>query len=199
MGGPVFVEVRLPGLGTVGSAHTQRVPGGRIDGVLESTSVDASGVRHTLLALVRGFSPDQVASLVADLGRAYGEPAIVLESTAPLDAVIRFTTAIRDVQSPPLQAMARFQRALGVPWMTAQAGEMTFFSQAPSEARAALGVERVQRYFEDHGVPGEVGMRQATPEDLQVRDRLLGLLIRFGSGPEATRFATAPIQTKTGD
>ena len=190
MAGSFFVEVRVPGFGTVGAAHTRRVPDARIDGVLESTSVDALGIRHTLLAWVRGFSQDQVGSLVADLSETYGEPARVLELNAQGEAVIRFTIAIRDLQSPPLRAMARFQRAMGVPWMTAQEGEVLLYAEAPTEERASQAVERVRRYLSEHGVPGQVGMRAADADDRATHDRLFQLLDRFGNA-EAKKLAQA--------
>src|SRR5688572_27633425 len=189
MGGPFFVEVRVPGFGTVGAAHTQRVPGARIHGVLESTAVDATGVRHTLLALLRGFSQDQVGALVLDLSRSYGEPARVLDLDAEGEAVIRFTIAIRDLRSPPLRAMARFQRAMGVPWVTAQEGELLLYAEAPGEEKAGKAVERVRRYLGDHGVPGQVSMRAATADDLATHDRLLALLVRFGKATEGGALA----------
>jgi hypothetical protein len=183
----MFVEVRIPGFGTVGAAHTRRVPGARIDGVLESTSVDAKGVRHTLLALLRGFTQDQVGSLVADLTETYGEPARVLDLSAQGDAAIRFTIAMRDVQSPPLRALARFQRDMGVPWMTAQDGEMLLYAEAPTQERAVASVERVKRYLNDHGVPGQADLRPATADDRATHERLLELLARSGNPAEAER------------
>ncbi|HJQ93717.1 MAG TPA: hypothetical protein VJ874_05475 [Candidatus Thermoplasmatota archaeon] len=188
MGGPIFVEVRVPGFGTVGAAHTRRVPEARIDGVLEATSVDAMGARHTLLALLRGFSQDQVGSLVTDMSETYGEPARVLDLDEQGEAVIRYTVAIRDLRSPPLRAMARFQRAMGVPWMTAREGEVLLYAEAPTPERGAEAVDRVRRYLSDHGVPGQVDMRTATAEDRATHDRLLALLRRFGS-VEANRLA----------
>src|SRR5688572_13051449 len=166
MAGLLFVEVRIPGFGTIGAAHTQRVPGARIDGVLETTSVDAAGIRHTLLALLRGFSQDQVGSLVADLSQAYGEPARVLDLDETGEAVIRFTIAIRDLQSPPLRALARFQRDMGVPWIAAESGEMLLYAEAPNEEWARKAVEKVKAYLSQHGVPGQVVVRAADDFDL---------------------------------
>jgi hypothetical protein len=173
--GQAFVEVALPGAGLVGARHTQAVPGSRIDGVLESTVVGPEGVRHTLLAVARGFSPAQLAALVGDLARSYGGPAEVVRRDGA-DAVLRYTVAADSLASPALQALARFQRAMGVPWTRTAGGKVFLLSAARDPAQAEVAAQRVGKYLADHGVGGEVAVRAPSREDAELRERLVGLL-----------------------
>jgi len=171
----VLLEIRVPGYGTVGVQHTQAVPGSSIDSILESTSVGPDGVHHTLLAWLRGFTPEQADAVVADLGKAYGGGASVVRRD-PTGTVARYAVAVRDLQSPAVKAMAGFQRAMGAPWTRAAGGRMMFLAQARSREQGEEAAGRVRRYLGEHGIAAEVTLRAPTPEDAATKAHLVRLL-----------------------
>jgi hypothetical protein len=175
-----FVTVRFPRLGVVFAAHTRGAPGTRVDGVLESTSVQGESVRYSILALVRGFSPEQFQAILAELHARYGSPPQVLErDDATRQATIRYGIAIRDMKAPGLQALVRFQSLFGVPWTRVEDGEVSMCGEAPGWDEGEGAAYRIRQALAELGIDADVDVHKLSPNEGATYDRLQELLGRY--------------------
>ena len=151
---PVFVAIRFPGIGVVLSRHTQDVAGSQADLGVLSAAVDAEGRQYTVLAALRGFTPDQAEALRRDLEATYGRAAEIVRAEAG-EVLLRYGWAMRDLRSPFVRALARIQGAFGQVWLHAEAGRMTLYAPVRT-TRAEGALEHVRGHLEALGLPADV-------------------------------------------
>ena len=155
-----FVVVRFPGLDSVYGKHTLLHRGSVVDAVLAGTRVDETQVTYTTLALVRGMPPTAIPGILAELQARYEKPAEVLRHDAATgDLLARYTMTVKDIRSPALRVMARFQVDFDAPWTHIEKGDFSMRAEAASLEQANELGARIRAGLGDAGLAPEVDVR----------------------------------------
>ena len=178
--GRTFVVVRFRGLEVVFARHTRANPGTSVDGVLESTSVRGDAVRYSLLALARGFSSAALDQVLKDLRDDYrADPQVLDRDDRAGVAVLRYSVSVRDLRSPGLQALSRFQHLFGVAWTRVEAGEVSMCGEAPGADLGRRTAAGIREALTTLGVDATVEVRGLSGDDLETYELLQDLMARF--------------------